>query len=99
MIMMLMMMMMMMIITAAVCEPYTYGVRCDRKCGHCRLKQACNMVTGVCSAGCQAGWQGKQCIQSKWRHTLALTPLIALNHFHIFSSLIHNNGESKGGTW
>ena len=45
----------------SVCEPFTYGLNCMKRCKNCRYGKACNSITGVCSAGCKPGWSGENC--------------------------------------
>ncbi|KAH3781700.1 hypothetical protein DPMN_159602 [Dreissena polymorpha] len=49
----------------AVCDDGTYGPTCSGRCGFCQDGAACHKETGTCPAGCQGGWKGDLCIQSK----------------------------------
>jgi len=47
----------------SVCPVGRWGEGCKKEC-HCNLEApGCNINTGVCSAGCQAGWKGDSCDQ------------------------------------
>lgn len=44
------------------CSPGTYGQGCSNNCsGHCLNDAACNITTGSCDQGCQAGYAGRLC--------------------------------------
>ena len=47
------------------CANRTYGVNCENKCGQCRQKEDCDPISGLCTLGCDPGWQGLRCQQSK----------------------------------
>lgn len=45
-----------------------YGVNCMETCSvNCNVSISCNRTTGVCIGGCQPGWIGLHCDQSKTR--------------------------------
>lgn len=43
------------------CEIGTYGVDCNKTCGHCRDLHQCSHTNGTCLTGCVAGYQGSLC--------------------------------------
>lgn len=44
------------------CSPGTYGQGCSNNCsGHCLNDAVCNITTGSCDQGCQAGYIGRLC--------------------------------------
>lgn len=47
------------------CIHYKYGLDCSQSCGHCTENKQCNHITGLCTHGCDPGYMGSQCIQSK----------------------------------
>lgn len=49
----------------AACDDGTYGTDCAWRCGWCKDYMACDKVTGQCPAGCQTGWTGSMCTQSR----------------------------------
>lgn len=50
------------------CPSDHYGRNCSSRCGHCYGKAACDIVTGKCEHGCEPGYMGDKCLQSK-KHT------------------------------
>ena len=43
-----------------------YGPNCQNNCSHnCAYSRRCNIKTGECIRGCQAGWKGSTCDESK----------------------------------
>ncbi|XP_035829614.1 vascular endothelial growth factor receptor 2 [Aplysia californica] len=44
-----------------MCPSYRYGHKCLKSCGHCYDDKPCNIVTGVCTDGCIAGFKGEKC--------------------------------------
>lgn len=43
-----------------------YGMKCRERCsGHCLSEETCDYVNGVCSSGCQDGYIGTRCDDSK----------------------------------
>ncbi|XP_046560687.1 multiple epidermal growth factor-like domains protein 10 [Haliotis rubra] len=51
-----------------VCKSSSYGTNCSRSCSQRNCKgetSVCNHVTGACLGGCQSGWSGADCVQSK----------------------------------
>ena len=49
------------------CDPGTYGVNCSEACGHCFANDQCDTVDGICSAGCNAGFEGPLCKDREYR--------------------------------
>lgn len=47
------------------CPSDHYGRNCSSRCGHCYGKAACDIVTGKCEHGCEPGYMGDKCLQSK----------------------------------
>ena len=47
-----------------------FGNNCEKDC-HC-LDQECGRVSGHCASGCQAGWTGDDCQQSKAIYTYGI---------------------------
>ena len=48
------------------CLPEYYGYRCEKACsGHCFNNSICDPIDGTCSEGCQVGYIGKLCKDSK----------------------------------
>lgn len=47
------------------CANRTYGRNCEKKCGQCRNEADCDPVSGLCTLGCDPGWQDIKCQQSK----------------------------------
>lgn len=55
------------------CDTGTYGIRCEKQCGHCRDPNRCSNVNGSCLTGCEAGYKGNLCKTRKYamsKHTL-----------------------------
>ncbi|XP_059160986.1 fibroblast growth factor receptor 2-like isoform X2 [Physella acuta] len=42
------------------CTPGFYGVDCKFQCGHCAVG-TCDVISGLCDAGCEEGWEGERC--------------------------------------
>lgn len=47
------------------CTNGTYGANCGSTCGQCRNDADCDPISGMCTFGCDPGWQGLRCQQSK----------------------------------
>lgn len=47
------------------CDDGTFGTNCSNVCGHCNKGQACDKETGVCPNGCDSGYIGVHCKESK----------------------------------
>eukprot|EP00105_Crassostrea_gigas_P027087 XP_011448302.2 PREDICTED: multiple epidermal growth factor-like domains protein 10 [Crassostrea gigas] len=43
------------------CEGGTFGLDCNKTCGHCKHMKHCHHVTGVCMHGCVPGYYGLRC--------------------------------------
>lgn len=43
------------------CDEGLYGLNCSEKCGHCRDIKQCSHLDGMCTTGCDAGFQGTLC--------------------------------------
>ena len=68
------------------CLPEYYGYRCEKNCsGHCLNNSICDPIDGICSNGCQVGYIGKLCKDSKiiWKTNCFLIKIV-------FSFLISN---------
>lgn len=50
--------------TTLECKVGFYGYKCYNRCGHCSDNLMCHHVNGSCPNGCQAGWNGKTCMES-----------------------------------
>ena len=48
------------------CDHEYYGHQCQGKCGHCLGNNTCNRLDGVCSNGCESGYQGDFCKTGKY---------------------------------
>lgn len=43
-----------------------YGLSCKHNCSAaCKSAYNCNITTGECVGGCQPGWEGLKCDQSR----------------------------------
>lgn len=51
----------------AECDGHTYGYNCQEHCGICRNGEECDTVTGVCPNGCDTGYMGDNCKESKFK--------------------------------
>ena len=65
----------------SVCDTNHYGVLCsdvcsDRHCDETNGKSTCNGITGQCGNGCDPGWTGVDCTQSKTIITLRYNILV-----------------------
>ena len=49
------------------CASGTWGVNCINKCGQCRNGTVCDAVNGECQFGCNPGWKGNPCNESKFK--------------------------------
>ncbi len=52
----------------SVCSVGSYGTNCEKLCSdrHCKGdNSSCDHVTGRCVGGCEAGWDGTDCSESK----------------------------------
>jgi hypothetical protein len=49
----------------AVCDNGTYGLNCGFHCGACLNSEQCYHVNGACLNGCDPGFQGGSCKDSK----------------------------------
>lgn len=49
------------------CDGHTYGNNCQEDCGICRNREECDIVTGVCSNGCDTGYRGDNCKESMYK--------------------------------
>ena len=48
------------------CPTGIYGSNCQNNCSlNCAVPARCNIKTGKCNGGCQAGWKSSTCDQSK----------------------------------
>lgn len=45
----------------SACAGGSYGVECNKTCGHCRDINQCYHINGTCLTGCDAGYQGNLC--------------------------------------
>ena len=54
------------VLTEKACDEGTFG-DCISECGQCE-GSLCNSQTGICTNGCQPGYQGDLCTQSKSIH-------------------------------
>ena len=50
------------------CHYGTFGNKCENNC-HCLDQATCDKLSGHCASGCQAGWTGDDCQQSKAIYT------------------------------
>lgn len=46
---------------STACVNGTYGLDCNKTCGHCREVHQCFHADGVCLTGCDIGYQGSFC--------------------------------------
>lgn len=44
-----------------------YGEHCSKLCGKCRDLKQCNHINGTCLHGCEVGYDGQTCTDSKGR--------------------------------
>ena len=52
------------------CPPGHYGLDCKDNCsGHCINNEPCDHVSGVCPSGCQDGYTGARCNNSKIKNS------------------------------
>ena len=48
------------------CNPGSFGAMCKDVCSqHCQDSRSCDHITGTCVGGCQDGWIGSKCTESK----------------------------------
>lgn len=48
------------------CTPGHFGVACSERCSdHCVDNGPCDQLSGVCFGGCQDGYLGARCFNSK----------------------------------
>lgn len=47
------------------CDAGLFGENCSRFCGHCFEIKKCHHVTGICPKGCEPGYRGNDCKESK----------------------------------
>ena len=48
------------------CQMGLYGLNCQNNCSlNCAVSKQCDVRTGECIGGCQAGWKGSTCDESK----------------------------------
>ena len=47
------------------CDNGTYGLNCDFHCGACLNSEQCHHMNGACLNGCDPGFQGGLCKESK----------------------------------
>lgn len=47
------------------CSENMYGENCTEKCGSCLNSEQCHPINGTCMKGCDRGFQGSSCIESK----------------------------------
>lgn len=51
------------------CPDGQYGYNCQEKCNvNCGVPYKCDRITGLCKEGCQVGWKGITCNESKIVH-------------------------------
>lgn len=49
------------------CDPGFYGIKCSDVCSeHCADPMSCDHVNGSCMTGCQDGFLGSKCTESKY---------------------------------
>ena len=48
------------------CDSGTWGVNCSNNCGQCVNDTSCDVVNGECVYGCNPGWKGTHCTESKF---------------------------------
>lgn len=48
------------------CNKGRYGLNCSQVCGHCKENTHCHHISGLCDWGCDTGYRGNQCTQSKF---------------------------------
>ena len=48
-----------------VCTDGTYGMDCNKTCGHCANNATCNKTSGHCPASCEASFQPPLCNSRK----------------------------------
>ena len=53
----------MFVVTA--CDNGTYGADCMEFCGKCLDNEQCHHINGTCFSGCDPGYQGLNCTESK----------------------------------
>lgn len=49
------------------CNNNMYGEHCSKLCGKCRVLKQCNHINGTCFHGCEVGYEGQTCTDSKGR--------------------------------
>ena len=49
------------------CSLGSYGENCMETCGNCLFGQFCDIASGQCPSGCEAGWGGLVCKTGEWR--------------------------------
>lgn len=42
-----------------------YGKECSISCGNCRDSEQCQHINGTCMNGCDTGYKGFKCIESR----------------------------------
>lgn len=47
------------------CDSGEYGENCSIPCGYCFESEQCNHINGTCMNGCDSGYQGVLCTESK----------------------------------
>lgn len=47
------------------CDNGTYGADCMEFCGKCLDNEQCHHINGTCFSGCDPGYQGLNCTESK----------------------------------
>jgi hypothetical protein len=53
------------LICILACDNGTYGLNCDFHCGACLNSEQCDHVNEICLNGCDPGFQGRLCKESK----------------------------------
>jgi hypothetical protein len=47
------------------CDGRKYGVKCQEDCGYCLELEQCHHINGTCLRGCNPGYKGLPCNESK----------------------------------
>lgn len=67
------------------CDNGTYGTDCMEFCGKCLDNEQCHHINGTCFSGCDPGYQGLNCTESKLLYIFSTN-----EQFTLFNNLLRN---------